>query len=326
MNEDFDQTAKSLFDSLLGKSFEIQAEEEETKVSYNPPVGFEGQEELPLFEEDDRDILMHRDAHFSANFPLMLEAYEEETMAACLDIFPERIVFLMELEKQLGQDLAPYLLQGADAERVAQAKKLYHALKNQTEPPIVKVIADLILSEESLEKRAKKAAKFGSKIIPYLIQLVEAPLFYDPLFPGYGQAPIAAALALGELNAKAAIKPLFELIGNETFDTESAALIALSQIGKETLDFCISQLHSRPITKNNERAAILASSLHKDERFYEALLQELEDPQIQKNERLATYLVLACAELPHIFVDRFKKIASHLPAALQEEIKQIIKS
>jgi len=330
MNQEFDETAKSLFDSLLGKSFEMQSEEELSSVAYNPPLGFDETDELPLFEEDDRDILMHRDAHFSSSFPAMLEEYENEGMAAVLDVFPDRIKFLMDIEERLGRDLAPFLLQGADAERVAQVRKLYQALSDQIntpkKKPLVSAIAELILSEESIEKRAQKTAKLGPKIVPYLIQLIETALFYDPLFPGYGQAPIAAAMTLGILKANAAIKPLFQLIGTESFDIESAALIALSQIGDEVKEFCLKQLKARPLSKNNERASILASSLEKDQKFYETILQELEDPQVQKIEGLATYLVLACAELPKNLHEHLKKITASLPVALQEEIRQITKS
>lgn len=331
MNENFDLTANSLFESLLGKSFEIDSEEEKPMpVSYLPPMQSEEFGELPLFDEEDRDILMHRDVHFSSNFDLMLEQYEEEAPGACLDVTVDRIRFLQELEAQLGYDLAPILLQGADAERVGVAKRVYQALRMQHEAaqkqPLVAAIADLILEEEEPEEKARVAAQCGQELVPYLIQLIEAPLFYDPLFPGYGQAPLACALTLGELKASSAIQPLFERIGNENFEVESAVLCALAKIGSQSNDFCVKQLKARPMTKNNERAAILASMLDKDEPFYEVLLQELEDLQIQKNERLATYLVLACSELPKKLLERFKKIAKQVPEAVQEEMQHIIKS
>ena len=327
MNEDYDLTAKSLFESLLGKSFEVEAQEELPQAYYEPPTVDLG--ELPIFEEEDRDILMHRDTHFGGNFPMMLEHYEDEGMAAVLDVENSRIAFLMDLEKKLNCNLAPFLLQGPDAEKVAQSKKLYTALQAQSsnhKMPLIQAIANLILDEELPEKKAKNASKVGAKLVPYLIQLIQTPLFFEPLAPGYGLAPIAAILTLGHLHAKEAIKPLFELIGDEQFEIESAALQALSLIGKEAHNFCISQLKERPITKNNERAAILASSLGSDPELAVTLLEQLEDPQIQKNERLATYLVLACSDLPKSLYSRFSEIGKKMPDAVREEMDQIINS
>jgi hypothetical protein len=128
------------------------------------------------------------------------------------------------------------------------------------------------------------------------------------------------------LQAKEAIRPLFELIGSAEFDTESAALQALRTIGKEAKKFCIEQLKCRPITKNNERAAILASSFELDDELAECILSELEDPEVQKKEHLATYLVLALSELKKPKALRLQAIANLLPPSVQHEVKVIITS
>ncbi len=330
MNEDYDLTAKALFDSLLSKSFERIEEEEDSGVYYSPPLEGVDIEELPLLEEEDRDILMHRDAHFGKNFGLMLQHYEDEGIGAVLDVEPERIAALMQLEESLGKNLAPYLLQGPDAEKVAQSIKLYKALSeqlhNKAKAPLVAAISELILSEETQETAAKKAVKVGPKLIPYLMQLLQTPILYDPLFPGYGQAPIRACLALGTLQAKEAIKLLFGLIGTEDFDTENASIQALRLIGDPAKEFCLAQLASRPITKNNERAAIALSSMDYDYRIALALLEELEDPQIQKLDSLTSYLVIGVAKIPADLKERFMKVAAKLPSGAREELTTILKS
>ncbi len=327
MNEDYDLTARELFDSLLSKSFErIDEEDENQGVYYAPPLEGLSQEELPLLEEEDRDILMHRDAHFSKNFQLMLEHYEDEGIGAVLDVEPERIRALMHLEEQLGQNLAPYIVQGADAEKIAQSLKLYRALRERIEhkkkAPLVGAISELILSEEEADSAAKKAALFGPKLIPYLLQLLQTPILYDPLFPGYGTAPIRACLTLGKLQANEAIKLLFGMIGLENFDTESAAISALCQIGKPARDFVIQQLTSRPISKNNERAAIVSSSLECDDQLAGEIVSQLEDKDVQKITSLATYLVLALPEVPEHLKERYKKLIPLMPDSVREEMNK----
>lgn len=331
MKEEFDITARALFDSLLEKSFErTSSEDTELGAYYQPPLEGLDTTELPLLEEEDRDILMHRDAHFGKSFEMMLEHYEDEGPGSVLDIDPQRISTLMHLEESLGQNLAPYLLQGADAEKVAQSIRLYNALREQIENkdkfPLVAAIAELILSEEEPEIAAQKAALHGPQLIPYLIQLIGCGVLYDPLFPGYGLSPAIACLTLGKLKAKEAIKLLFGIIGTENFDTESAAVQGLCLIGAPARAFCLAQLASRPITKNNERAAIVASSLECDDELLDALITQLEDPDVQKIEGLATYLVLACARVPEHFRARFKNLLPLMPEAVRYEMTTILKS
>lgn len=329
--EDFDSTARELFNSLLAKSYEVEAKEQPIHAYYTPPLEeLEGIDELPLFVEEDRDILMHRDAHFGTSFPLMLECYEEEGTPAVLDIDPERIATLMQLESAVGRNLAPFILQGPDAEKVAQSRKLYKEMRLQYEKskksPLTKALIDLILSEDEVAIRAKRAALIGPKIVPYLLQILDTPILFDPLFPGYGLAPQAACLALGNLKEKSAVKPLFELIGTTDFEIESASLRALSEIGDASKKFCIEQLQGRPITKNNERAAILASSLTLDDDLAECILTQLEDPEVQRREQLAVYLVLALSELKKPKALRLQAIVNFLPPSVQHEVNTIITS
>jgi hypothetical protein len=330
MNENFDITARELFDSLLSKSFERRSsfEEKEPSVYYAPPLDGIETQEIPLLEEEDRDILMHRDAHFAKSFPIMLQHYEDEDQNAVLDVETDRIRNLMDLEERLQQNLAPYLLQGPDAEKVAQSIRLYKALREQAENkkmPIICAISDLILGEDEPEVAAKKAALLGKQIIPYLMQLIQTQVLYDPLFPGYGLAPMKACLALGILQAKEAIKLLFGMIGSENFDTESACLEALRRIGMPARHFILEQLASRPITKNNERAAIAASALESDHDLALAIIEQLEDKDVQKITSLATYLVLACSKIPQELQDRYKKLIPLMPDSIAQEMRLVLK-
>lgn len=292
--EDFETIKGGLLDSLLSKSFEIHREDEkESELVYLPPVEGIAAEDFPLVEEIDRDILMHRDAHFSGNFDLMQEYYENEKKGAVLDIDPQRVAELSFLEKKLGRNLAPMILQGADAEQVAKAKKMYRVLREQCESassPYLKAIATLLLSEEDAEVDAKELAKQGPNIIPYLLELLKTELAFNPLYPGYAQAPVACALALGYLKAVEAIPELFVLIGNTNFLIESAALSALENIGEKAKEFCLKVLKSRPLTHDNERASIALACFHHDAAIDQACREQLQDPQVQKKEPLFSYL------------------------------------
>lgn len=327
---DFEHSKGDIFDSLLGKSFESYSQvSKETEVSYIAPLEELGQEGIPLFEEEDRDILMHRDAHFSKSFPLMSDYYDKEGKGSVLDIFSSRIDDLMLLEEKLGRDLAPLVLQGADAERIGKAKAMYQVLKQQYENPAspkeLIALIDLIFSEEEEpEDDAKRAALIGKAMIPYLISVIKTEELYDPLFPGYGKAPIAAALALGLLKAEEAIIPLFLMLGRNDFDIESAGLSSLSLIGEKAKQFCLNVLKSRPLTQDNERAAIAISAFSSDDSISQTLFSQLEDKEVQKKEPLIFYLIAACENLPKNAKPALKKIAASLPENLKKEMISLL--
>jgi hypothetical protein len=331
---DFEHSKGNLFDSLLGKSFEVYSQpDQEAEVAYIAPLEEIEQEGIPLFEEEDRDILMHRDAHFSKNFLIMTEYYAKESKGATADVSYSRIDELMKLEQKLGRDLAPLVLQGADAERVAKARALYRALQKQYENPAAPLelhsMIDLIFSEEEDPTiDAAKAASFGEKMIPYLVSLIKTEELYDPLFPGYGKAPIAAALALGMLKAESAIEPLFLMLTKHDFDVENAALTALAAIGDKAKQFCLKLLMSRPLTQDNERAAIAISAFAFDEPVGQAILALLRDKEVQKKEPLVTYLIIACENLPQHLWPVFKEIATTatLPERAREEMMIILRT
>ncbi|MBS0654789.1 MAG: hypothetical protein JSR46_03345 [Verrucomicrobia bacterium] len=330
---DFEHSKGTLFDALLGESFEVYVNQEtQPQVAYSSPFEELGEINMPLFEEQDRDILMHRDAHFAANFELMADYYDKEGKGAYEEIDPDRIYQLMAIEKELQKDLAPLVLQGPDAEKVARSRAFYKLLQRQYEDPKAAkeliAIIDLIFSEEEdREKEVLLLASFGEKIIMYLLLLIQTEELYDPLFPGYGQAPIVAALALGKLKAEAAIKPLFYMLSKHDFEIESAAMSALAAIGEKAEQFCLQVLAGRPLTLDNERAAVALCAFPASERIGKEILSQLQDKEVQKQEQLATYLILACENLPPHLLPELQNIekSASLPKPAQEELRQLLK-
>ena len=330
MDEQYDlqQAANHLVDALFSKSIEVtipEAEEDVTSDEFLDP-------NLALFDEEDKEILMHRDAHFSGNFDLMLSYYEDEKRGAVLDIDPRRIMELKILEERMQKNLAPLLLQGPDAEKVSLAKVLYKGLNAQYDKkettPLEKAICDLIFSEEvSNDELLQTICSFGTTAIPHLIALFENPLMHDPLFPGYGKAPQDFAKALGMLHAEDAIPILFQQIGTSDFDLEEACLKALENMQNPTKTFCLKILSGRPITKDSERAALLLLSFKKDKNVQKAFLQNLEDPAVRKREQLACFCILGCEELEQDLRPQFFTLMKNtdFPASCSLDIEMIQK-
>jgi hypothetical protein len=290
-DEDFEQVKGDLFDALLQRSFEVHTvEEEKAGLHFEPPL--EGDvEALPLFDEDDRDILMHRDAHFASSFPIMIEYYEKEGKGAVLDVSVDRIRALELLQNKLGKDIAPFVLQGSDAEKIARSRSLYKALRKQYEEalsPLMKVCADLILSEE--EPKIEEFLPFGKTSGACLLQLIKTEELYDPLFPGYGMAPLLACRVLGKLQAKDAIPTLFSLIDGVDFDMESEVIATLVAIGDEAKKFLLKALVLKPFGRDNERACVALSAFLPDNQIKEAARTLLASKDVQEKKTLVRYL------------------------------------
>ena len=246
--------------SLFTRSYELETDEEdeiiEEGVERYPSSDADGNEQFYLIDEEDRDILMHRDAHFGGSFDLMLEAYRDGEKSAVVDTSCRRIEALQKQEVGLQNNLAALLLTGRDAEKVAMSRKMYRDLgslfdEETEEKTLQKAIASLILSEaEDPVDEIAHVAEFGQEAIQPLIELMQSELFQDPLFPGYGLAPSYAARALGELKSEKAIEPLIQFFENNP-DAEEAAIQALISIGKPA-----QELLMRKAAHGNEEALI----------------------------------------------------------------------
>lgn len=292
-------------------------------------------EGMPLVNAQDSAILMHRDVHFGGKFDVMLDYYINEGKGVHPDFDLERIHELARIEKEMKSDLAPVLISGAEAEKIAEAKNAYKKLRSLYEKPKsatknMLLIADLILSEEQdPQKEIEAIVKEKQMIVPALLELLKSEEFYDPLFPGYGLAPALAAKCLGLIGDKRAIIALFEAMKQGDFFDEDVDLAALKAIGAPAKEFLLKVVHGRPINEDNERAAIALIAFKEDEEVSKACLEMLKDPQVRKDVPLSTYLILACEGLQQDkdrkeFQDLAKDTAT--PKILAQDIQAVAKS
>lgn len=254
---------------------------------------------LPLIDQTDRDILMHKDAHFEGSFALMLEYYEKEGKGAIEEFEIDRIQELALLEQQNGISLSENILTEEEKEEVLASKKKYSDLKKiyDLPPGPAQKIADLVFSEDFEAEPEIQALANDPKCIPLLIQLIQEDPFYNPIFPGYGFAPLHAMEALGLLKAQEAIIPLFESLSKTEFFGEEAAIHALFKIGQPAKEFLLGVLQKTPLSKDNENAAIALLPFREDPRVSSACIQMLFLPEVQARPTLFTYLLLACEQV-----------------------------
>jgi len=292
-------------------------------------------EEYPIAYSIDNAILMHRDAHFAGSFPIMLEYYAKNGKGVNSEFEISRIRELWETEQKTGQNLSVLMLSGAEAEKVARARKSYLDLRSlytksaghkKTFPLL---IADLILAEEEEVPEAIQAviAQKGA-VVTLLIDLLRSEDFHDPLFPGYGEAPALAAKCLGMIADKRSLISLFEAIGSEDFFNEDIILEALHSIGQPAKTFLLKVLHGRPLTIDNEHAALALSWFKDDPEVSASCLKILQEIDLPKNELLATFLVLACESLTPPLRQELLAIAGHpkISKALRNDILIIASS
>lgn len=289
-------------------------------------------ENFPLTDSVDKEILMHRDAHFGGQFPIMLDYYREEGKGVNPNFDLSRIESLAAAEMQMKQNLAPLILSGADADKVAQAKEAYKKLRDVYEvenpkSPHPRLIADLILSEEeNPEKEIEAIVAQKGAIVPALIELLRSEEIYDSLFPGYGLASSSIVRCLERIGDKRAIISLFEAIGHGDFDEDDLIFRALKAIGEPAKEFLLRVVSSKPINEDNERAAIALIQFKDDQQVGLHCLKLLQKPEFQKDESLATYFVLTCESLlntPHR--KEFLALAENpnLPSTVRQDIKAL---
>ncbi len=289
----------------------------------------------PIADNIDNEILMHRDAHFGGRFSLMIDYYNQEGKGAIDEIDLDRILFLANLEEKSGQNLAPLLLSGRESSKVGHSKEYYKKLRDvydekSEESDKARLVADLILSEEEYpEKEINSIVEKGSIMVPALIEILNSDDFLDPLFPGYGFAPELAAICLGKIKDQVAIKPLFSALGKEGFFMEESILEALKRIDQPAKLFLIKTIKSRPITIDNEKAALALTYFSDDEEAAKASFEELLDPLNRKNPSLATYLIFASEGLKDSKDQKeFKTLSkdlNFLAPSLLNEMKMIVK-
>lgn len=287
-----------------------------------------------LTDEIDHQILMHRDAHFGGDFGVMLAYYsQEEHIGIHPDFDLERILYLSEIEKEMGQDLAPLFLAGAEAEAVGRARQSYANFKDiydeeNEQNPIPRLIANLILTEEE-EPLGEIGAVVsqGTPIVSDLISILKADDFYDPLFPGYGYAPYLAVICLGKIGAPEALIPIFETFSKAIIFDEMVIVDALLELGEPAKEFLLKIMKSRPLTQDNLNAAFALIAFSEDPRVANACFEQLHDPLVQETPLLRTYLLSGCQALnTQVQRNAFIKMAEdpQLPAQLRSDMRLII--
>lgn len=290
-------------------------------------------EHFPLVDAIDHEILMHRDAHFGGQFPIMLDYYRKEGKGIQPEFDISRIERLAALEEELKQNLAVIFLAAHEIQKVADSREAYQRLKaiyevKKPKNPYPRLIADLILSEEEEpEAEITAIAAEKDKIVSSLIDLLRSEELYDPLFPGYGQAPFLAVQCLGLIGDKKAIISLFEALGQGDFFADDQIIKALKAIGQPAREFLLHVLNGRPINEDNEKAAIALIAFKDDEEVANHCFDLLQQADIQKDPCLPTYLVLACAGLKDPVRCQALKVMSkdsELSAILHEDIKAVM--
>lgn|GEM_PF-389577 len=290
--------------------------------------------EYPLTDEIDHLILMHRDAHFGGDFEVMHNYYElDESVGIDPDFDLERISYLADVEKEMGQDLAPLVLTGAEAEKVSKARSAYAKLKeiyemDIDENSIPRLLANMILSEEEEpEQEIEAVVSQGTSILPDLFAILDADEFYDPLFPGYGYAPYLAMQCIGKIGDPSGVVPLFESLSKPTIFDELVAVDAMAEIGQPAQEFLLKTLKSRPITQDNSNAAFALSAFANDQEVAKICFEQLKDPQIQDKPLVRMYLINNCDALKNTpYHEKFVQLSQdpQVPSGMREEMVTLI--
>lgn len=291
--------------------------------------------EFPLVDALDREILMHRDAHFGGLFSIMIDYYRQHGKGENPDFSIDRIESLAVMEKELGQNLAALFLDISEMEKVAEARQAYKDLRAIYEvanpkSKVPQLIADLILSDdEEAEKEIAALAAQKEAALPALLNLLREEKWTDPLFPGYGHAPELAVKCLGLIGDKRAIISLFEALGQGDFFADEEILLALKHIGLPAKEFLLKVVKGKPYNEDNERAAMALGAFRGDSNVIETCFNLMKDPHVQQDHALFSYLALDCEGIELApFRAEFMALAENdaLPYDLKEELRTIIKS
>ncbi|MBM3193660.1 MAG: hypothetical protein FJZ59_05460 [Chlamydiae bacterium] len=251
--------------------------------------------EIPLLDEIDLEILMHRNAHFGGNFTIMIEYYENEGVGSMPDFDIDRIAELQEIQEELGEDLAAKLLPMPAFEEVARSRELYQKLEEVYDNPkaiIPILLSDLILTEdEEPVTEIKAIIDEGEKMVDPLLHIIDSTDFFNPLFPGYGRTPAFAAVCLDKIGNPKAIPHLFGALGGENLDLEEIFISSLVSFGKPAKTFLLKRLLSKPFSKDNLNAAMALAFFPLDEEIAKTALELLKDESHLLNESFAPYLI-----------------------------------
>jgi len=279
--------------------------------------------DIPLTNESDLQILMHRDSHFGKNFAIMLDYYEKEGVGCHPDIDIKRIREMQKMEETLGEDLSEKLLPDYERERVNKMRKLYQDLRDNYKKGdrLLELLFNLLLSEGEDPKQEIDALARVATAAP-LIDLLGSETFYDPLSPGYGRAPMLAARTLAKIQDPKAILPLFISLRHEDFFYEEDILSTLCSFGEQAKTFLTKVAGQKPLSIDNETAARALSYFSAEPDVIDHALTLLKDPEIGASHALASYLISIAAGKKEELAKLLN--LNTIPSDLKEEIKYII--
>lgn len=283
--------------------------------------------EHPLLNEIDLEILMHKDAHFGGSFPVMIDYYKENGVGAQEDFDLQRIQDLATFDKDghLSAETLPELAKND----VLFAKELYKKFKDcyEENDELPKKLADLILSESfDPTKEIEALSSFQKRAIKPLVEILLQDYFYNPLNPGYGRAPINAALTLKKIGNSEAIPHLFNALG-KSFTIDEILINTLMSFKEEGEDFLRNRLKADMYTKDNYLAALALSSFPTSDETAKIALHLLTKKETFTHGCYSSYLICICEGLENENDrEQFLEIAKskHLSKNLTEEMKIII--
>lgn len=224
-------------------------------------------------------------------------------------------------------------MESQEVERVAESREAYQTLRSiyevkKAKSPYPQLIADLILAEdEEAASEIEAIVAHKDKIVPFLIDILRNETFYDPLYPGYGQAPFLAVKCLERIGDKRAIISLFEAIGESDFFVDDQIFKALKAIGEPAKEFLLHVVKGRPLNEDNEKAAIALIAFKDQEEVANACFDLLQESDILKDPCLSTYLVLASGGLKDpVRIQALKLLSKSdkISSLLREDIKNVI--
>ncbi|MGR3952250.1 MAG: hypothetical protein QRY74_05085 [Chlamydia sp.] len=344
----YNRLEEKLIDSIVSRSYVLEEAEDEFFDENGPDhSSIEIDDEYSLIpDEEDIRILLAREIHFSGSFRAMLSYYSDrDNKGIHPEIFLSRIEELFQIEERLGQNIAPLILKGTDAEKVARAKKMYLEMQQvliqfyeqdkklaPDEIPLYIVLLEAIFSEDSVEALAQRVQHLFQKDPSLLYPIIRSHDLYDHLSPGYGMAPLLAITLIGEIQDPQAIELLFQELysyGREEIpEIDEGILLALKKIGAPVRQKMLNLIKLRPVGRENEKALQVLLEFLPDSSISSEALEQLIKGDISSKEILC-YLALLMISLS--LEDRNRAISwmemhkKELPYEVVQELEYALK-
>jgi hypothetical protein len=329
----YEALQQTIFQDLTNRAYDIEVEEQ---AAENEPELFVQQvtgEAFQIVDEEDREILLQRDAHFGGSFIAMQEHYEKfsgQDMPGYYGVLEtislSRILFLADVERRLGKNLAPKILSGSDAEHVALARTAYERIAQLSNEPFsipLQLFLDCTNSfgERSLTQEEKDTLRRNPKL---LLELAAADQFRDSLFPGFGYAPLRALKWLVEAHVEEALPLCFNLLAVAQEEEEEELFSLIPKFGGEAFEYARRTFLSRPVTPFHEKLMLVLlhfSAIYEKE-VKALLIQQVATSDIYHYPTILRWIVVGIGDLDQETRKTAKeKLLAH---PLPHEIEQLV--